>query len=190
MDFDDKYDWLMRCADEMEFGYINESDESTLVSFLEDNDELIRSSAVDLLGNSNHSAIMERLLLKAKKDSSFLVRAYCSASIMEIAERLNVKKPIGYSLTSLFFKETSLFVKLSWIPDIIEFLDKNDYPFLIAIIDKGLKSRNRHYRNLAIEAILSSSFLNKHYTKNDLINKYLQHEKCPYIQAKIDLLFQ
>ena len=184
MNFDEKYDWMMQCADDVNDGSLRESDEEILVNFLKDDDELIRATAVDILGNSHRDDILDAILTLAKKDSSYLVRSYCVASAMDIAGNLKMVANIVPCLKKLFYSERSLFAKLSWLSDLGLYMEQKDEVAVINLLDKGLKSRNRHYRNLAVEALLSNNHLCKLYS-SDILFHYSTQEKCDYIKEKM-----
>lgn len=190
--FDEKYDYIASCFEKYEIienegkqVVLDDVDEISLTGLLYDQDEIIRASAVDALGYSVKTDTLNRLLTLSKKDKSRIVRSYCFGSVMDIAKTKNSVFEIEKELREIFYKEKSLFVKLAWIPDMVEiFSEKEDFCFLVGLIEKGFNSRNRHYRNLAAEAILSDTRLLRFFSLES-IEKLIKKERCLYILEKL-----
>ncbi len=132
---------------------LENEDETCLLELAEDKDKIIRAGAVDLLGCSNRESTRDYLLKKAKTEPSVIVRSYCGPALCDIAYERDEDDVVIRALRSLFEREKNLHVKLAWLGDLLPFLEDEEIEKYKKMIEKGLRSRNRHHRYLAIKAM-------------------------------------
>ncbi len=159
---------------------LEDNDEEELLTYLDSRDEIIRAGAVDLLAYSSRSTTRDALMHLLKNDKSRIVRAYCCSSLCDIAFERKENNYIIPFLLKAFEKEHCIYVQLAWISDLASYSNLAELDEYKRIIIKGLHHSNRHYRYLAVKAILSDPRLIDKFDYNCLLE--LAHkEKRRYI---------
>ena len=163
---------------------LDEQDEELLLTYLRSSNSIIRAGAVDLLRYSNAATTRDTLIDCAKKDPSHIVRSYCCSSLCDIAFERKENDEIIPLLSKAFQKERSLHVKLAWIADLVDFANDEQLETYKNIILKGIRSRNRHNRYLAVKAIQADPRL-IHQFGETFLKAAEQKEKCRYIRLEL-----
>lgn len=160
---------------------LEDEDESCLLKLAEDEDKIIRAGAVDLLGYSNRESTRDYLLRKAETEPSMIVRSYCCPALCDIAYERDEDDIVIPALRGLFEREKNLHVKLAWLHDLLPHLEDAEIDTYIKLIEKGLHSRNRHHRYLAIKAMNEDDRMMQAIDREEL-KQLEQKETCRYIR--------